>query len=63
MKKMIERLTHQFFLVIAAITFFVNGRDHVPFVSQPYTAVNTHEKKATERMSKGDLSVSLNIKK
>ncbi|MCV5714782.1 HAMP domain-containing protein, partial [Escherichia coli] len=58
-KQMIQRLTYQFIFVgaitfiITVITMFLLSR----FLTKPLIRM----KKATETMSKGDLSVSLNI--
>ncbi|WP_129728941.1 sensor histidine kinase [Ectobacillus funiculus] len=59
-KEMIQRLTNQF-LVIAAITFLLTVVTMF-LLSRSLTQPLIRMKKATEKMSKGDLSVSLNIK-
>lgn len=59
-KEMIQKLTNQFF-VIAAVTFLLTVVT-IFLLSRSLTQPLIRMKKATEKMSKGDLSVSLNIK-
>lgn len=59
-KQMIQRLTSQF-LLIGAITFLVTVIT-IFLLSRILTKPLIHMKKATEKMSKGDLSVSLPMK-
>ncbi|QDZ76817.1 sensor histidine kinase [Bacillus cereus] len=58
-KQMIQRLTYQF-IVVGAITFIITVITMV-LLSRFLTKPLIRMKKATETMSKGDLSVSLNI--
>ncbi|WP_028400090.1 sensor histidine kinase [Ectobacillus panaciterrae] len=59
-KEMIQRLTNQF-LLIAAITFLLTAVTMF-LLSRILTQPLIRMKKATEKLSKGDLSVSLNMK-